>query len=327
MASCVPWAAAHTIGSGSFTLADLVDGVLVSGAGPRLASAIAALGFPAIGSTSPFRFTVMPLSAGGVAVPGVTPVSRYLATSLVGDVLSGLTVATGSTDLVWAPGDMLACYWDGGAVLELRDAIGSGGLVTSVAGRTGAVTLAVADVSGAAPLASPASDRHPDRARRQPVARARAGRHHGICRGGHPCGPLPDHRRHAPRRDGGRPAVCSDRADARPAHGRGGAVDQRRGAGLHGHGCGIVAAGGVSGGQTICGDTASGGNLTLVSTSHATKVHCISDRHMLPSIARAISTPLRSVAGVGRPRMVTCHRHYQSEDYYYISVMYAVSIS
>lgn len=36
------------------------------------------------------------------------------------------------------------------------DGVTAGGIVTSVAGRSGAVTLAVADVSGAAPLASPA---------------------------------------------------------------------------------------------------------------------------------------------------------------------------
>lgn len=40
-------------------------------------------------------------------------------------------------------------------------AVGSGGVVSSVAGRTGAVVLAVADVSGAAPLASPALTGNP----------------------------------------------------------------------------------------------------------------------------------------------------------------------
>ncbi len=46
--------------------------------------------------------------------------------------------------------------WTGAAWSALAGGGGGGGAVTSVAGRTGAVTLAVADVSGAAPLASPA---------------------------------------------------------------------------------------------------------------------------------------------------------------------------
>ena len=46
--------------------------------------------------------------------------------------------------------------WTGTAWVPLTSGGGGGGAVSSVAGRTGAVTLAVADVSGAAPLASPA---------------------------------------------------------------------------------------------------------------------------------------------------------------------------
>ncbi len=59
--------------------------------------------------------------------------------------------------------------WTGTAWAPVTSGGGGGGAVSSVAGRTGAVTLAVADVSGAAPLASPALTGSPTAPTRLPA--------------------------------------------------------------------------------------------------------------------------------------------------------------
>ena len=108
----------HTLGGSTFTL--------LQGQGALLASRIAAAGFHAVDGTHPTRFVASLQSTYGV-YSDRTKVCEYLATSLVGDVLSGLSVTGGYSDRSFAIGDVISCEWTAPAVEEIDAAIGTGG--------------------------------------------------------------------------------------------------------------------------------------------------------------------------------------------------------
>lgn len=109
--------ASHTASSGTFTLA--------SGAGTTLANRLSNAGYPAISSSHPLRFTVISASAfdANGRVSNTNLVATYQATGLSGDVLSGVTAETGSTDQAFAAGSTLAVYISSRSIYELQTAV------------------------------------------------------------------------------------------------------------------------------------------------------------------------------------------------------------
>lgn len=111
--------APYTAGSGTV--------ILAAGGGAALAAALAALGAPAISAAHPLRFTLIRAAAlnafGQVADPAGAAI--YQAAGRSGDVLSGVSVREGTTDIDCAGGDVCAVLMTAGVLLEMQDAIGA----------------------------------------------------------------------------------------------------------------------------------------------------------------------------------------------------------
>jgi hypothetical protein len=168
-------AASYAAGSGTLALAP--------GSGAILAGKLAALGYPSVSPAAPLRITVVTQATYRSAAEVVT---IFSVTGRSGDVLTGATAIEGTADRNYAAGDRAECRWTAGGVQEIQAALalaaplaspaltgtptaptatvgtnttqlattafvianaGAGGAVSSVAGRTGAVTLAEADVA------------------------------------------------------------------------------------------------------------------------------------------------------------------------------------
>ena len=125
--------AAYNTGSGSVTLQ--------TGYGATLASRLTQIGSAGISVDSPLRFTLIEQSANGVISP-TTKFAIYLATSLSGDVLSGVTVAEGTTDQQFAINDVFAVLWTAGGQKELADIARTSPTDASVVHKTGDETIA-----------------------------------------------------------------------------------------------------------------------------------------------------------------------------------------
>lgn len=101
-------AVAYKAGSGSVTLA--------TGYGAVISAKLAALGLPAISASAPLRFTL-------VSAATSTRLAIYEATGLTGDVLSGVTVQEGTTDLDFAASDLFAVRPTAGQTKEIQVAL------------------------------------------------------------------------------------------------------------------------------------------------------------------------------------------------------------
>jgi hypothetical protein len=126
----------YTAGSGSVALA--------AGSGAILAAKLTAAGFPAISASAPLRVTLITAASYRTAAETLTILK---VTGLSGDTLTGATAIEGTTDRDYAAADVAECRWTAGGVQEIQAAIGTAGAVASVAGRTGTVVLAEADVA------------------------------------------------------------------------------------------------------------------------------------------------------------------------------------
>lgn len=136
---------AYTAGSGSVTLA--------TGYGATLSSKLSALGYPAISSSAPIRFTMVSASAVNAfgQIVNTSKQAVYLATGLSGDTLTGVTVETGSTDQAFAVGDHLGVFVTSRSLYSVQSAINrleSGTTTTNAAQLQGRAVAATAPSGG-----------------------------------------------------------------------------------------------------------------------------------------------------------------------------------
>jgi hypothetical protein len=124
-------AGARTVGGSTLTLA--------SGAGTKITTALAELGYGSPSSIKPLRVTVTKAT-----YTGRGDISVIQATGLTGDVLNGCTVVEGTPDQAFAVGDVMEVDPTAGVIKAIEDAINALETATIDASAITTGTLAVA---------------------------------------------------------------------------------------------------------------------------------------------------------------------------------------
>lgn len=116
---------------------------LRAGAGADILARVADLGAPAPAAGSPLRLTVARADTlvGGEIVAGST-YTIYDCTSLIGDILSGLSAVEGTADREYARGDRVESAITAGVILGIRDALADAASADDVVKVTGAQQVA-----------------------------------------------------------------------------------------------------------------------------------------------------------------------------------------